>query len=319
MSQRDASPHRPIGWLDVARVLFVLLAVGFGWWGLRSRGAEIVDAMAQTSPGRALGACGLVTAGLLLTATVWRGFLAEYGHPVPGRAAGAIFFVGQLGKYIPGSVWALGAQADMARRLRVPARTTVAVGLLFLWAHVATALSLGAVTADLSEWPGLDSAWLRGLACAAGLLGLTPPVLSRMGSVLAKAAEPLRMSWANFGALVLTMTAVWLLYGAATVLVVPPDSLAAAGGPGSVLIPLVGAFTLSYVVGVVVILAPAGLGARELTLIALLSPAIGVAAAAATAVLLRVVHTLCDFCLAGGSWLVARGARRAGLDDPATV
>ena len=37
-----------------------------------------------------------------------------------------------------------------------------------------------------------------------------------------------------------------------------------------------GAFALAYAVGVLVVLAPAGVGAREVTLVALLAPVIGV-------------------------------------------
>ena len=62
--------------------------------------------------------------------------MAGLGAALPLREGLATFFVGQLGKYIPGSVWSIGAQAQMAARRSVPPRVTVAAGLLFLGYHV---------------------------------------------------------------------------------------------------------------------------------------------------------------------------------------
>jgi len=55
-------------------------------------------------------------------------------------------------------------------------------------------------------------------------------------------------------------------------------------------------------VGVIVVLAPAGVGAREVTLIALLSPVTGVRTATALALLTRALHTGGDLLLALASW-----------------
>lgn len=60
-----------------------------------------------------------------------------------------------------------------------------------------------------------------------------------------------------------------------------------------------GAFALSYAVGVVVVVAPAGVGAREAIFILLLTP---------LALLARVVHTAADALLAAG-WSVSRSCR----------
>ncbi len=67
---------------------------------------------------------------------------------------------------------------------------------------------------------------------------------------------------------------------------------------------MTGAFALAWVLGFVVVAAPAGLGARELALGVAAAPVVGVTGAAALAVLLRVVHTLGDvgLALAAGAW-----------------
>ena len=61
-----------------------------------------------------------------------------------------------------------------------------------------------------------------------------------------------------------------------------------------------GAFALAYAAGVVVVLAPAGVGAREGVFVLLLSPLLGVADATAVALLARVVHTAADGVMAAG-------------------
>jgi uncharacterized membrane protein YbhN (UPF0104 family) len=72
-----------------------------------------------------------------------------------------------------------------------------------------------------------------------------------------------------------------------------------------------GAVAAAYLVGVLVVIAPAGVGAREATLGLLLAPTLGVPAAAAVALLSRLVHTVGDLALAGVAWWLARRA-----DDP---
>jgi hypothetical protein len=96
------------------------------------------------------------------------------------------------------------------------------------------------------------------------------------------------------------MLVVWAAYGAASTLLVPPPG----GGAGTALL-VTGAVAAAYLVGVLVVIAPAGVGAREATLGFLLAPT----AAAAVALLSRLVHTVGDLALAGTAWWLARESR----------
>ena len=58
-----------------------------------------------------------VTAAPVLTLMGWRVLLGDLGTRLPAAPASSIFFVGQLGKYLPGSVWTVVAQAEMGARL----------------------------------------------------------------------------------------------------------------------------------------------------------------------------------------------------------
>lgn len=294
--------------LAAARAAFLVAAVAFGWWGLRPHWDAIGRALGAASPARVALAFLLTLAGLAITGSVWRRILAGYGHDVPPRSGDGIFFLGQLGKYIPGSVWSLGAQAEMARRLQVPPRTTVSVGLVFLWVHLATAaIVAGLLVGPVTAGGPVVGVAARALAVAAGAVALTPAVLGRLGTRLARAAEPLHLDPRGVATVVALMAVVWLLYGAACVAVLPPAAVLDAGGAGRLLGPVAGAFAASYVVGVLVVVAPAGAGAREVALVALLAPTLGVPVAAAGALLVRVVHTAADVAIAGIAWLAARG------------
>ena len=102
------------------------------------------------------------------------------------------------------------------------------------------------------------------------------------------------------------MAVAWLCYSVALVLLSP-------GLPWHDVAALGGAFALAYAVGVVVVLAPAGVGAREALFVLLLTPVTSVAAATALALLARVVHTAADGVMAAGWWYAARGSVQPAL------
>src|SRR5439155_14323128 len=55
----------------------------------------------------------LVLAGLGASVLVWQRALQELGSRVRAAAASKIYLIGQLGKYLPGSVWAFFAQMEL--------------------------------------------------------------------------------------------------------------------------------------------------------------------------------------------------------------
>ena len=96
----------------------------------------------------------------------------------------------------------------------------------------------------------------------------------------------------------------WVAYGFSLWWLLPDLELSLASAAG-----VVAAFALAHAAGVLLIVAPAGLGAREGVLIALLVPMVGVPSAAAAALLARLVHALADFLIAGAAAAWARSAR----------
>jgi uncharacterized membrane protein YbhN (UPF0104 family) len=294
VAERPAQPSRL---LHTLRSAFAVAVVVFAWLGLRGRFGEIGDALDATSAAGVAAALALVLLGLGATGLLWLHLMSCLGVRLPWRAGLAMFFVGQLGKYIPGSVWSIGAQAQMAGRHAVPVRTTVTAGLVFIGYHLVTGVLVGTLVVLLG---GLDAPWpdwLSLVALAGSAAALAPAVVCWTGQRVAGGV--LRIGWADTVRVLALMAAAWTAYALALVLMSPPlpwHDVAAYGG----------AFALAYAVGVVIVVAPAGVGAREALFVLLLAPLTSVAAATALALAARVVHTAADVLLAAGWWTAAR-------------
>lgn len=286
--------------MNVARITFLIACAAFLIVGFRGHGPEIAAALAQVSILGLVLAVVATLAGLAAAAAVWVRVTTDFGMQIPVRDSASIYFIGQLGKYIPGSVWSIGAQAQMASTFQAKPRVGAAAGLVTLGYFVASGALVGTVLASLgyvdTPWPR----WLSALGALALAVSVTPPVIQRAAKIAA--GVPLPLTWARSAGHLALCGLLWSAWGLG---VVAPFSdyehVATATG----------AFGICYAVGVLIILAPAGLGAREALLIALLAPTTSVAHAAAVALISRLVHATSDVVAAAGTWMWARSARSA--------
>lgn len=299
MDEARRKTLRPL--LTAGRAAFLIAALTFAAWGLRSQWPEILVALRDVELWQWLAAGLACLVGTAVTGVTWTVILSGYGHRPGPLQTLPIFFVGQLGKYIPGNVWSFAAQAQMASESGVPPRTTVATGLLFLLINVCSAVIVGCVGALAGAITGLVQAPMLLLLAVVAALCLTPFLL-RAAAVALTGERSWSAGWRYSVAVWLLMLLTWLAYGAAVVTLLPP------GAADRALLTATSAFAVAYVLGVVVVIAPAGLGIREVVMTALLAPAVGVGAAGAAALLSRVLLTFVDFLLAAGTWLVRRFA-----------
>ena len=102
-------------------MLVVVLVAAFGW-ALAGKWDEIVRRLREQHPAVVLAALALSMAAVAMSFVIWRGTMAVLGSRVPVRVGARMFFVGQLGKYLPGSVWPVVAQMRMGRDAAVAAR-----------------------------------------------------------------------------------------------------------------------------------------------------------------------------------------------------
>ncbi|MCU1587133.1 MAG: hypothetical protein JWN31_626 [Frankiales bacterium] len=273
------------------------------------------DSLDQVSPLALAGALLCLGAGLGLSMLSWRAVLAELGSPLPVRQAGRIFFVGQIGKYLPGSVWPLLTQAQLGKRAGVPRSRMVTGGLVALAMSVATGLIAGLLcVGTLLHDQGRVYLIALLVLLPFALAGLHPKVLN---ALLAKALQlarrpALERPLSTRGVLtpVLLLFGCWAMFGLQAWLLVRDI-----GGNGISALPLaIGSFALASTLGLLFIIAPAGAGVREGVLVLGLAPVLSTGQALTVAVLSRLVATVAD-ALAAGLALLA--ARRGGALLPA--
>lgn len=283
----------------VLRNVVGLAFVGALGWVLADQWQDIRPLLGQISAVATLGAGLAVLAGIFATFLCWRALLAGLGYRPPMAGAMRIFFVGQLGKYLPGSVWPVMAQMEIGRDYRVPPRASGAAVVLFMLVVVGTGLMVAVPTLPLLAG-AFDRYWWTLLVLPVALVLAVPAVLNRLiGAVLRLAGRdpmPQPLSAATLGRAAAWSLLAWLAYGLHLWLLAAPLESAvevSASGAGSLLV-LTGAFAAAWTIGFLVVVAPAGAGAREATLILLLVGLFPTPQATLLALLSRLLFTLGD-------------------------
>ena len=286
----------------------VLCAVVLGVLAVARDLEGFLESVGRIGPDSALLAFVLAIAGLLVSGEAWRSNVRSVVGPLDRAAARRVFFVSQLGKYLPGALWPAVAQIDSARRAGLSGSRMGVAFLLFLALHLLTGL---VVAVGLMPWaaPELLRAypWTPGLLILLAVV-LVPPVLTR---VIDRALRIIRrptltapLGLRDVAEPSAQLLVTWAFYGLAAVALTAPIV-------GSVDLRLValstGGFALAWVVGVVIVLAPAGVGAREIVLLLALSPMLGTTEATSVVIVLRVVHTVADLLLAAVGGRGGRG------------
>jgi hypothetical protein len=308
------------GWLRTAlRVAFLVIAVVVIVLTVRRQGAGLGDAVARTGVAAALESLLAVLAGLFASAMVWRALLTDLGTRLPLRTALHVFFLGQLGKYLPGSVFAVAAQMELGRSQGVPRSRVGAASLMFMGVLVAAGLLVASVALPLTSPDALHHYFWVLAVLPVGLVCLAPPVLTR---VVAAGLRVLRrdpldrpLSWRGVGTAVAWALAMWAAYGIHVLLLLLPQHTT-----GSASLPLLslGAYALAWTVGFLFLLAPAGALLRETVLVLSLAPVLHGAPATGVAVVSRGVMTLGDL-LWGGAGALMRPRSGADGADVSTV
>lgn len=262
-------------------------------------------------------------AGTWLTMVGWKVLLRDLGSDLHLAPASGVYFVGQLGKYLPGTLWSVLVQADMASHLKVPRRRTAVVGLLALGLGLLTGLLVGLPAASyLLQRSSGGVAWWTLLAVPIALVLLVPRLLNAVIATMLRVLrrEPLEHELSARAVLQVVglYVVVWVFFGMHTLLLA--RAVTAGQGVADLTVVSVTGYALSVSLGMVVVVLPAGLGAREGLLTLILSTAMPTGAAAAVAIVSRFVVTLIDVTAALGGWLYARShhlvsERRAVADE----
>jgi hypothetical protein len=300
------------------RVCLGLLAVAFCAYGLVSEWGDTRRAFTQLSWPAAGGALVAGLAGLFLFMIAWRSLLAGLGSPLPLRAAVRTYFVGALGKYIPGSVWAAVGQMELAKEYDVPRERGASASILAMAVSTATGAAVAAVTLPLTSDAATHKYWWLLLLAPVFLACLHPRFVGfALGLGLRIVRRPPLTQAVSFGTMARATGWTALAFsclGVHTWLLVR-----SMGGHGANLIFLAaGAYALAFTLGFLVVIAPSGLGIREAVLVITLGPPVlATGAPLVVAIASRVIMTVADLVGAGIALLLHRMARSADTAPPA--
>src|SRR5690606_41996074 len=160
--------------------LFLGAAVLAGITAVFAYSDEVVLAL-ESLPASNVLAAGIASVGYVVaTMCCWRAILHDLGSPLSTAHASRLFFVSQLGKYIPGGVWSVVAVGEMGRERGVPRRSSFGSMLIFWGVSVTTGLAVGATYAVAAR-AQIAGGWLWVTATLVlGLALLSPPVLRKL-------------------------------------------------------------------------------------------------------------------------------------------
>jgi uncharacterized membrane protein YbhN (UPF0104 family) len=256
--------------LRAAQIVFTVAVIGYAGAKIWEQWTEAHAAGFDFSPNWSLVALsgGLVLAAYAVLIVAWRAMVEGWGSRLHYGDAARIWFVSNLGRYVPGKVWQITAMAVLAERAGVSrytaAGSAILVNLVNLVAGVGVvALTAASVLGNVVLMIGAALLLLVGLLVAPRFLPVVLRLYERVrGRSLRVPVLSTKAVWIAGGASALA----WLLYGVAFRIfaegVVPSSH-----GP---LKSYVGAFTMSYLAGYLFLPAPGGIGVREGALLVLL-------------------------------------------------
>lgn len=275
---------------------------------------EFLEAASRLQWTTLVGAFLLGCVALCLNTGAWSSSMKGVGAPLPALWSVRIFFVSQIGKYLPGSIWPVVTQMEMTRRRGISRSTSATGSLVAMAVGVVTSACVAAATLITATPGGVRTYWYLLALVPVGAALLTPPVLSRVLTLVARATRRTytapELSWRGLVEAACWSLAMWLAFGAHTWLILQDLDAGSPDDAPSLLLST-GAFAFAWLVGFLFFLAPAGVGAREAALVVAFSGALTSADALVLAIVSRALLTLVDALAALVGVLLARHPRIA--------
>jgi uncharacterized membrane protein YbhN (UPF0104 family) len=308
-----------------ARIAIALTALALLVFTIARQREAVVDALHRMGPGWFAASLLAAIVGLGFTSFAWRTIMADLGSPLPVAAGMRVFYLAQIGKYLPGAVWPFVAQMELGKALGVPRQRSAVAGLLFVGLHCATGLLVASATLPFASPAAAEHYWWVLALTPVLLVVLHPrvlsPLLDRLFWMLRRPPLDRPLTFANTARACGFLLITWLFYGLSLLALARPLGLTGAGS----LALAIGAYGLAWSAGVMVLgLVPAGIGVREVVLGAILLPFLPAGAATAVVATSRVVQTLGDALWALFAGIALRGPMRRAeqrlrVDDAAAT
>jgi uncharacterized membrane protein YbhN (UPF0104 family) len=290
---RTSRRRELLSWLVLVLVLVAVVAVVARNW------QAFIDSIGKIGIGGVALSLAAAVLGVVGNYLQWRSVLIGLDVRFGVLQGARVFFVSQLGKYLPGSVWPIVMQMEAGRRRGASRTTMLAANLITVLLSLCVGLVLAALLLPFSSPAALHRFWWA-LAVLPVLLVLAHPrsfpfMLDRVLKALRR--EPLQVQMTGSA----TMTALgwsalsWIAFGAHLAVLA-----AAMSKPSLALLALcIGGMGLAVSAGLLFLPAPAGAGMREVVLGVVLLTMLTSGQVVAVVVASRVIILLADLLLAG--------------------
>jgi hypothetical protein len=292
----------------------VVLAVGIGGYEISTEWHQVSHSLGQIGVLASFEALLALFVAQFANLKVWQVLLAGLGSPLRLSVAGRILLIGQLGKYIPGSVWPVLTQMELGARANVPRPRSASASVLAMLLSLCVGLVVAMVTVPFAAVHSDDYLWVFVLVPLIAAC-FHPKVLNPLLNKLFKLAKRPALDTPINGR-VLTEAVAWQLmawiFQGLQIWILAEKFNAPMGRTALIAL---GGYAFAWCVGFVVVLAPAGAGIREVLLVAALGPVIGTVPATAVALVSRAVNTISDLLCAGAA---VASSRRIGVIDGET-
>ncbi len=316
MSATETGPTPAKSWrnhaINVARIVLIVLVVAAAVWQLWTNWDDVAHTVADLQWHRTVLSLLAVVVGIGMSTLSWQVLLDDLGKPIGIGRGAQIFLVGQLGKYLPGSIWAYVLQLELGRKAGLARARVFAATLFSVVIAVVAALIAGSLAIPELVQQDERLAWLPWLYIALpfALILVYPPVLTwivRVGFRILRRPRPdhpvrLRIVLTSLafalGSYIAFGAHLWLLADNREGLSLGPLALC------------VGTMGIAMLAGLVFFLLPSGVGARELVIIVALTPLVGAGAATAYAAVSRVMFIVADLATAGSAAGIGAYSRR---------
>lgn len=310
----------------VLQALLVVVAILFIVRFARSHQADLGRVEWRLRPG-ALALASLVWAGAFGGLVIlWSHSLRWWDARMRGAAALRAFFLANLARYVPGAIWQFAGLAAMSAAQGVsPVAATAAVlwqqaALLGTGAALAVALSPVALAPAFERMgiavPGLGVRLAGALAVVGLVVLLLPRLLVPVRRLVERRVRDVKavphVSTSQVASYLALTTVGWIGYGVAFAVF----CRAVLGGEAPPPVEAGAVYVGAYVLGILFVLVPGGLGIRESALVTGLTPFVGVDRALLLAIGSRLWLTALEI-LGALAFLAVGAGRTAALTAPA--
>jgi len=251
-----------------AQWILALAVLWFAWRSLRGQWGEAAGGLQDLQIGWSwvAGATVIVFLTYALLIETWRRLLVAWSADLSFRTASRIWFISNLGKYVPGKIWSIAAMSMMARDHSVS--PVAAAGSSILIQIISIAAGIGVVLVTGAQ--AVDRPWLAALIGGAMLASIAaspyvlPVVVRRTARLFRREVTVPALGsatiWGTFASAALS----WVVYGIAFQFFVRGVLGEAAGATTS----YIAVYAASYIIGFLALFAPGGAVVREGAMVA---------------------------------------------------